>query len=428
MEMKFAVAEILGSDDVKNFSKVDRSTYAACLPSAFKNVKLGNSRALQHFVENVPRSYCRYIQHLDISTEQNTGTLNLGSITELMISILAASPCLEELILHTSGSLHPSIISCFGHLTRLERLSIHNTGPEDRRPLSERFVVSVAASVPNLKRLSLDRVSRSVMHAPELRGVPPYVPLVSGDDDIPDHPLLGADLYLPSLLRIPTLQELFIRDTHLGDSRWATVPVNCRLQVVDLGSCCHENEDFNSVCIQRIMAAVGKTVDEFSLTTTVSDAVFAKPSATPLQSLRKLHISPFFPVDSVVDTMSNLAGSPIESLSMQCYEDDVADICAALEDFLTIRVERGAGFYEKLARIDISVTANDDSTHSSDHDEDAEYKEARNRLQKLCRDLSLASRFSKTISPAAASRLARSTGFVPTRWTSGDGRARSMTI
>lgn len=297
--------------------------------------------------------------------------------------------------------------------------------PAQTEHRSERLVVSIAASVPNLKRLSLDRVSRSLMHAPELHGVFPYVPLVSGDDNIPDHPLLGADLYLPSLLRISTLRELIIRDTHLGDPRWATVPVNCKLQVVDLGSCCHENEDFNSVCTQRIMAAVGKTVDEFSLTTAVSDIVFAKPSVTPLQSLRKLHISPFFPVDSVVDTMSNLAGSPIETLSMQCYEDDVVDVCAALEDFLNIRVERGGGFYEKLARIDVTVAAND----CSQADPDEECKQATKRLQDLCRDLRLATQFSKAVTPESASRLARSSGLVLSRWGSpSEGRVRSMTI
>ncbi|KAF9068841.1 hypothetical protein BDP27DRAFT_1326359 [Rhodocollybia butyracea] len=424
-EMKLAVVGILDSGDIKSLSQVDQNTYTACLPSAFKSVKLGNSAVLQSFVDNVPRSYCRYIHQLDISIDHNASR----SVTDLLIAILAAAPCLEEFVLHCTGSaLHPKIIPCFGQLDRLERLSLHNNGPDELRPLSERLVVSIAASVPNLKHLSLDRVSRSFMHAPDLRGVFPYVPLVTGDDDIPDHSFLGADLYLPSLLRISTLTELFIRDTHLGDPRWATVPVSCKLQVVDLGSCYHENEAFNSVCIQRIMGAVGKTVDEFSLTTAVSDAAFAKPSVTPLQRLRKLHISPFFPVDSVVDTMSNLAGSPIESLSMQCYEDDVVDVCAALEDFLSVRVERGAGFYEKLARIDVSVTENEGSG-PLDSDEDAECKQATKRLQELCRDLRLSTTISKAISPVAASRLARSTGLVPSRWAvPTDGRSRSMTL
>lgn len=86
-------------------------------------------------MDNVPRSYCRYVHYLDLCTESNARSSDPRSITEVVISILAASPCLEELVLRTGGSLHHSIISCFGHLSKLERLSIHNSGPEDLKPL-----------------------------------------------------------------------------------------------------------------------------------------------------------------------------------------------------------------------------------------------------------------------------------------------------
>lgn len=106
-------------------------------------------------------------------------------------------------------------------------------------------------------------------------------------------------------------------------------------------------------------------------------------------ALRPCNVCAFFPVESVVDTVSNLAGSPIESLSMQCYEDDVVDVCSALEDFLSLRVERGPEFYDKLTRIDVSVAANDEP--SRDIDELEERIEATKRLQELCRDLRLTS-------------------------------------
>lgn len=250
-------------------------------------------------------------------------------------------------------------------------------------------MVSIAATIPALEQLSLDNISRSKMHASDLDGVYPVVPLVFGDEDIPDHPALGSELSLPSLLRIPTLRKLIIRDTHLGDERWAKTPVACRLEVLDLGGCCHETEDFNRICTERIMAAVGPTVGEFSLATSVSGSVFAKPAVTPLKRLRKLHISPFFPLESVVDTMTNLAGSPIESLSMQCFEDDVVDACSALQDFLSVRVERGLPFYEHLTRIDVSVTVNLES--SADPTDAEERTEATARLQDFCKDLSLTS-------------------------------------
>ncbi|KAG6879834.1 hypothetical protein C0992_010792 [Termitomyces sp. T32_za158] len=294
-----------------------------------------------------------------------------------------------------AGSLDKSVITSFAYLQDLRILTIANCGDEGLSPLSERLVVSIAATTPSLEQLSLDRITRSKLHAPELEGAYPYVPLVLGDDDIPDHPVIGSELSLPSLLHIPTLKKLTIRDTHLGDNRWTTIPVACRLEVLDLGSCYHETEEFNRLCTERIMAAVGPTVDEFSLTTSVSDTVFATPAATPLPRLRKLHISPFFPVDSVVDTMSNLAGSPIESLSMQCYEDDVVDVCSALEDFLSLRVERGPDFYNKLARIDVSVTANDN--YVADTEEAEERLEATKRLQEFCQDLQLSSVVGKAV-------------------------------
>jgi hypothetical protein len=137
------------------------------------------------------------------------------------------------------------------------------------------------------------------------------------------------------------------------------------------------------------MAAVGPTVGEFSLTTAVSnDTLFAKPSETPLLQLRKLHITPFFPVDSVVETISNLAGSPIESLSMQCYEDDVVDVCGALEEFLTVKLERGSEFYQNLKRIDVSVA---EAGYTPTQEEIEERKKAARKLQDFCKQLRLLS-------------------------------------
>ncbi|KAG6855891.1 hypothetical protein H0H87_009689 [Tephrocybe sp. NHM501043] len=400
-EMKLAVVDNLDSTTARTFSKVDLRTYKICISSTFKSVKLICLDQLQRFLENVPRSYCHHIQELDLCTRPDTASgeqlapPHPRSASDAVLSLLIASPRLTKLTLRMAGSLNKSIITPFAFLQELRLLTITNCAEEEQSPLSERLVVSIAATTPGLEQLSLDKITRSKLHAPELEGVYPYIPLVAGDDDIPEHPVLGSELSLPSLLRIPTLKKLIIRDTHLGDSKWATIPVACRLEVLDLGSCYHETEEFNAVCTERIMAAVGPTVDEFSLTTSVSDAVFATPSVTPLPRLRKLHITPFFPVDSVVYTMSNLAGSPIESLSMQCYEDDVVDVCSALEDFLSLRVERGPEFYDKLTRIDVSVAANDHST--SDVEEQEEHREATKRLQDFCRDLRLASVVGKAV-------------------------------
>ncbi|KAG6821130.1 hypothetical protein H0H93_006469 [Arthromyces matolae] len=399
-ELKLAVMDNLDPNTTKIFSQVDMQTYSLSIPVLFRSVKLDDLGKLLRFLDNVPRTYCHHIRELDLcTTRSQTSTDNQSpsqfprAASDAVLSLLVASSRLIKLTFRMAGSLDKSVIMPFAYLKELKILTIANCSEEEHSPLSERLVVSIAATTPNLEQLSLDRITRSKLHASELEGTYPFIPLVTGDDDVPNHPILGSDLSLPSLLRIPSLKKLTIRDSHLGDTRWATVPVACHLEVLDLGTCYHESEEFNAVCTQRIMTAVGPTVDEFSLTTSVSDTVFATSTATPLPRLRKLHISPFFPVDSVVDTMSNLAGSPIESLSMQCYEDDVVDVCSALEDFLSLRVERGPDFYKNLARIDVAVSEND--TLPFDADEVEERLEATKRLQNFCRDLHLSSVVSK---------------------------------
>lgn len=237
------------------------------------------------------------------------------------------------------------------------------------------------------------------MHAPELVGAYPFVPVVSGDGDIPPHAVLGSDLSLPSLLRLPTLKRLRIRDTHLGDPKWSVTPVCCSLEFLDLGSCCHETPDYNRVCTERIVGNVGHTVDEFSLNTAISAETFSfeKPKETPLKKLRKLHITPLFPVENVVDTLATLSGSPVEELSVRCHEDDVIDMCSALEGFLSMRVERGeTAFYEHLAQIDVTTVTDiyedaapldDDSFRNPSISLPAENALAVKRLQEFCQDL-----------------------------------------
>ncbi|TFK20388.1 hypothetical protein FA15DRAFT_696963 [Coprinopsis marcescibilis] len=393
-EIKLTIVDSLPGQDLESFSKVDQRTYQVCVPAKFRIVKLATFQALQRFLDTVPPSYLSHIQDVSVTTEDEptAPVISLRARTDAFISLLAATPRLSKLTFRMSGSLDKSIIAPFPYLRNLHKMSIVNCGDERESPLSERLVVSIAGSIPNLTELSLENISRSHLHASDLEGNP-YIPVVHNDGDVPDHPKLGSELALPSLLRIPTLTKLAIRETHLGDERWINTPVACRLQVLDLGNYVHTDEDFNSACTQRIMSAVGPSVDEFSLSTAVSDdRLFAKPTETPLKSLRKLHISPFFPIDSVVDTVSNLAGSPIETLSLQCFEEDVVDLCSALEGFLSRRVERGPQFFDKLQRIDVTVAANPEvDSDPSDDGEDEERIAAAERLQNFCRDLRLAS-------------------------------------
>ncbi|GBE77840.1 hypothetical protein SCP_0107220 [Sparassis crispa] len=362
-EMKLSVADLLDPRDMKALAMVDRESYDLCVPSIFRSVKIQSYEALQTYLSTVPSSYSHYIRRLHVCTKLDQSVphapvIGRRIVTDTVIDLLAHCSQLEQLTLCLEGSLSKNIIPLFGDLRSLTNLSIHHCGDENRTLLSERFVVSVAAAVPNLRQLSLDRITRSALHAPELIGVYPFIPLVAGDEDIPDHALLGSELRLPSLLRLSGLKKLRIRDTHLGDPQWGSTPVCCSLEVLDLGSCYHESLDFNRICTERIMGNIGHTVDEFALNTALTSQTFefAKHNEPPLKRLRKVHLTPLFPVENVVDTLTTLSDSPIEQVLVQCHEDDVVDMCSALEDFLSLRVQLGKrGFYQHLTEISVKT-------------------------------------------------------------------------
>lgn len=216
---------------------------------------------------------------------------------------------------------------------------------------SERLVVSIALAIPHLQELALDRITRSKIHAPDLLGA--FIPTVIGDDDIEDHPLVGSALSLPSLLQIPTLQQLRIRDTHLGDSRWENATCLAPLSVLDIGSCCHVSPEVGRTHVEIIVKNVARAspVNRLAIATGLEQTEF-QHSTTPLKGLRHLELTSFFPIDGIVDTLSTLSGSPIETIAVQCFNDDVEDLCESLETFLNGRVEKGQDqFHRQLKQL-----------------------------------------------------------------------------
>lgn len=218
---------------------------------------------------------------------------------------------------------------------------------------SERLVVSIAASIPNLSHLVLDRICRSVIHAPELLGAYPFIPVVAGNDDVPAHPLLGNELSLPSLLQISTLQELRIRDTHLGDSRWSTVSAQCQLHTLEIGSCCYESPEFNRTCAERIIEAAGRSIENLTLSSALPSDVKTNLTLTSLKTLRTTSL---LPIENLAETLGALCDSPVETLLLECHEDDVEEQCIALEDFLiSYRGDEKRPSLPRLKRVSLST-------------------------------------------------------------------------
>ena len=217
------------------------------------------------------------------------------------------------------------------------------------------MVVSIALEIPQLKELTLDRIARSQIHAPDLFGT--LIPTVVGDADIEDHRAFGSALSLPSLLQISTLQQLRIRDTHLGDRLWESATCLAPLSVLELGACCHLSPEEGRTHVETIIRNVARAspLNQLAIATGLLQTEF-QHSTTPLTNLRHLELTSFFLVDEIFDTLSTLSGSPIETIGVQCFNDDSEDLCKSLETFLNERVERGSNnFHQQLEKLLITL-------------------------------------------------------------------------
>ncbi|KAI0685753.1 hypothetical protein BC835DRAFT_1221149, partial [Cytidiella melzeri] len=328
VEIKYDVVTRLSVQDTATFSKSCREAYILSVPTLYRDVRLSSNKSLQTFLRTVPTTHCRHVRSLSIDM---AGASCPTSATTDLSNLLAQCTQVAELDLRVPGLLKPSVIPYFQPLHLLKKLSIKSCLDDDKHPLSERLVVSIAASVPNLTHLILDGICRSAMHAPELVGTSPFVPVVLGDTDVPTHPILGDHLSLPSLLSIPTLLELRIRDSHLGDNHWSTVVPRCKLETLEIGSCCYESPEFNSSCAQRIIDVAGKSVKDLSLSSALSSDVKTRLT---LNRLNKLRVTSLLPVEELAETLTALSDSPVEVLSLECHEDDLEEQCLGLSDFL----------------------------------------------------------------------------------------------
>ena len=217
---------------------------------------------------------------------------------------------------------------------------------------SERLVVSIALGIPLLHELTLDGITRSQVHAPDLFGT--AIPAVIGDGDIEDHEIVGSALSLPSLLQIPTLQQLHIRDTHLGDPMWESATCLASLSVLDLGSSPHASREEGRIHVEAIIRNITRNSPVNQLA--ISSGLEFQHSTAPLKKLRHLELTSFFPIDGIVDTLSALSGSPIDTIAVQCFNDDVEDLCESLETFLSERVCRGPDlFLQQLKKLFITL-------------------------------------------------------------------------
>jgi len=117
---------------------------------------------------------------------------------------------------------------------------------------------------------------------------------------------------------------------------------------------------------------------------------------------------PLLPVDRVVETLFTLCGSPVHTISVECYEEDALEMCYALEDFLTVRLQQpGATFYQRLRIMNLHFVVLDPSFPMFEH------SESLGRVRELCDAMGLSGRIPPLMSEAG--RLAENR-FVRKAW------------
>jgi hypothetical protein len=167
------------------------------------------------------------------------------------------------------------------------------------------------------------------------------------------------------------------------------------------------------MCTERIInnLARSSSIRELFIHTPLQDERFKDPFSTPLRSLDHIHLMPLLPVDRVVETLFTLSGSPVHTISVECYEEDALDMCYALEDFLTIRFQQpDAAFYQRLTVMNLHFVADDPSFPMTEHNESL------GRVRRLCNAMGVSGEMPPVATePSGAERLVESR-FVRKAW------------
>lgn len=140
------------------------------------------------------------------------------------------------------------------------------------------------------------------------------------------------------------------------------------------------------MCSERILRNIAThcPIRTLCVHTSLGDSAFSNYETSPLKGLRQIHLMPLLPTSQALQTLLALSGSPIEKISVECYEEDAVEMCYVLEEFLYLRLQAGGqSFYQNLRQIDLQFAVLDPAEPSTDHQEGVA------RVKKLCERLHL---------------------------------------
>ncbi|KIJ14514.1 hypothetical protein PAXINDRAFT_115819 [Paxillus involutus ATCC 200175] len=335
-ELHLAIIQLLPPKTIVALSTTSWASHSLCVPEIFADVNLSSARSLYSFVQHVPKHYGPYVKSLSVCTKQTrTTALSEFTCTDALVTTLESCTRLQSLSLSLAMSLSAEkAIPVFSNLINVHTLKISCWGREDEAPVSERLAVSLAASLPSLSHLTLSRITRSALHVDPC-DVPYDVPIVMNDFNIPAHPILGSDLALPSLLRLPSLQTVEIRDTWLGcdtkiDLDGSSTPHPSLEKLVLTGSMYSSDAQREAQACTAWLRACGPSLGSFELGSSLTMpqeqtplGTRATPRRTPLQLPRVSHVhinASRILADDLSSTLDVLSPCGVESISI-AYED-----------------------------------------------------------------------------------------------------------
>lgn len=255
-ELHLAIARFLPPHDTRALSRTSRQFYNLYIPQIFADVTISSRSALRSFVIHVPARYGALIKRLTVCTKPGERAVVYEvDCTEDLATLLNTCSSLRSLSLSLAGSLDASTITpVFAALTTVQKFEIGCWGQEETAPVSERIAVSLAASLSSLTHLTLSRITRSALHVDNCS--PPGVPVVLNDHDVPSHPVLGDELCIPSLLKLPNLKSLDLKDVWIDcDENMCVQGKLAQLERVALsGSMYRDGEVESKACLAWLRA------------------------------------------------------------------------------------------------------------------------------------------------------------------------------
>lgn len=362
-ELHLAVVRFLPPQDIRALSLTSRSFYNLLVPQIFSDVTISSRSALRSFAMHVPARYGAHIRRLSVCTKPSERAfVQEVDCTENLATVLATCSHLHSLSLSLAASLDASTITpVFATLTTVEKFEIGCWGQEETAPVSERIAVSLAASLSSLTHLTLSRITRSVLHVENCTR--PDVPLVLNDHDVPSHPILGEELSIPSLLKLPTLKSLDLRDVWIDcDEDMRVQGKLAQLERVSISGSMYRDGEVESKACLAWLRACGPALRSFTTgiplgesqpsTCLGKDRMAAEDEsiASPLPTLTNFHVdAERVALDDLLPMLNVLTACEIERITIvnaamcasqdaftrECASDEFEEWQDAIEQFLT---------------------------------------------------------------------------------------------